>query len=69
MLLNAVSGKKTRSSEWYMIDEISIFLIDSDVSFQFRNLLVSKNYRKNRCGCRSGMNRKLGSCGTVTQKR
>ena len=35
MLLNVVSGKETRSSEWQIIDEISIFLIDSDVSFQY----------------------------------
>lgn len=35
MLLTAVSGKETRSSEWQIIDEISIFLIDSDVSFQY----------------------------------
>ncbi len=35
MLLAAVSGKETRSSEWQIIDEISIFLIDSDVSFQY----------------------------------
>lgn len=35
MLLNAVPGKETRSSEWQIIDEISIFLMDSDVSFQY----------------------------------